>query len=80
MLIVWNRKYSKNKLSIAKKEVSFFPVWFIKTPKTILYPIKLKELEIKDTTDTVKSASYLEKHLEIDHEGRLINKTLRQNR
>ena len=33
-----------------------------------IYPI---ELEIKDTTDTVKSASYLDLHLEIDNEGRL---------
>ena len=36
-----------------------------------IYPI---ELEIKDTTDTVKSASYLDLHLEIDNEGRLITK------
>ena len=34
-----------------------------------IYPI---ELEIKDTTDTVKSASYLDLHLEI--EGRLKTK------
>ena len=40
-----------------------------------IYPI---ELEIKDTTDTVKSASYLDVHPEIDNEGRLKNKTLRQ--
>ena len=33
-----------------------------------LYPI---ELEIKDTTDTDRSASYLDLHLEIDIEGRL---------
>ena len=32
------------------------------------------ELEIKDTTDTVKSASYLDLHLEIDNEGRLKTK------
>ena len=32
------------------------------------YPI---ELEIKDTTDTDRSASYLDIHLEIDSEGRL---------
>ena len=36
-----------------------------------IYPI---ELEIKDTTDTVKSASYLDLHLEIDNEGRLKTK------
>ena len=36
-----------------------------------LYPI---ELEIKDTTYTVKSASYLDIHLEIDNEGRLKTK------
>jgi hypothetical protein len=29
------------------------------------------ELEIKDTTDTDRSASYLDLHLEIDSEGRL---------
>jgi hypothetical protein len=33
-----------------------------------IYPI---ELEIKDTTDTDTSASYLDLHLEIDNEGRL---------
>ena len=32
------------------------------------------ELEIKDTTDTDKSASYLDLHLEIDTEGRLRTK------
>ena len=36
-----------------------------------IYPI---ELEMKDTTDTVKSASYLDLHLEIDNEGRLKTK------
>ena len=36
-----------------------------------IYPI---ELEIKDTTDTVKTASYLDLHLEIDNEGRLKTK------
>ena len=36
-----------------------------------LYPI---ELEIKDTTDTDRSASYLDLHLEIDREGRLRTK------
>ena len=41
-----------------------------------IYPI---ELEIKDTTDTVKSASYLDFHLEMDNEGRLKTK-LRQKR
>jgi hypothetical protein len=33
-----------------------------------MYPIVL---EIKDTTDADRSASYLELHLEIDSEGRL---------
>ena len=33
-----------------------------------IYPI---ELEIKDTKDTDRSASYLDLHLEIDSEGRL---------
>ena len=33
----------------------------------LIYPV---ELEIKDTTDTVKSVSYLDLHLEIDNEGR----------
>ena len=36
-----------------------------------IYPI---ELDIKDTTDTIKSASYLDLHLEIDNEGRLKTK------
>jgi hypothetical protein len=36
-----------------------------------IYPI---ELEIKDTTYTDKSASYLDLHLEIDSEGRLRTK------
>jgi hypothetical protein len=36
-----------------------------------IYPI---ELEIKDTTDTNTSASYLDLHLEIDSEGRLRTK------
>jgi hypothetical protein len=36
-----------------------------------IYPI---ELEIKDTTDTDRSASYLDIHLEIDSEGRLRTK------
>ena len=36
-----------------------------------IYPI---ELEIKDTTDTDRPASYLDLHLEIDSEGRLRTK------
>jgi hypothetical protein len=32
-----------------------------------IYPI---ELEIRDTTDTDRSVSYLDLHLEIDREGR----------
>jgi hypothetical protein len=36
-----------------------------------IYPI---ELEIKDTKDTDRSASYLDLHLEIDSEGRLRTK------
>jgi len=36
-----------------------------------IYPI---ELETKDTTDTDRSASYLDLHLEIDSEGRLKTK------
>jgi hypothetical protein len=36
--------------------------------------IYLIELEIKDTTDTDRSASYLDLHLEIDSEGRLRTK------
>ena len=34
----------------------------------LIYPI---ELELKDPTDTDRSASYLDPHLEIDSEGRL---------
>jgi hypothetical protein len=41
----------------------------------IIYPI---ELEIKDTTDTDRSVSYLDLHLEMDSEGQ--NETLRQKR
>jgi hypothetical protein len=37
----------------------------------IIYPIKL---EIKDTTDTDRSASYLDLHLETDSEGQLRTK------
>ena len=36
-----------------------------------IYPI---ELEIKDTTDNARSASYLDLYLEIDIEGRLRTK------
>ena len=36
-----------------------------------IYPI---ELEIKDTTDTDGSASYLDLHIEIDSEGKLRTK------
>jgi hypothetical protein len=36
-----------------------------------IYPT---ELEIKDTTDTDRSVSYLDRHLEIDSEGRLKTK------
>jgi hypothetical protein len=36
-----------------------------------IYPI---ELEIKDTTHTYTSASYLDLHLELDGEGRLTTK------
>jgi hypothetical protein len=36
-----------------------------------VYPI---ELEIRDTTDTDRSASYLDLHLEIDSDGRLRTK------
>jgi hypothetical protein len=37
----------------------------------LIYPI---ELEIKDTTDTDRAASYFHLHLEIDSEGRLRTK------
>jgi hypothetical protein len=37
-------------------------------------PIYLIELEIKDTTDTDRSVSYLDLHIEIDNEGRLRTK------
>jgi len=36
-----------------------------------LHHIYPNELEVKDTTDTQKSASYLDLHLEIDNGGRL---------
>jgi hypothetical protein len=41
-----------------------------------MYPT---ELEIKDTTDTDRSASYLDLHLEIDSEGRLRTKFYDEN-
>jgi hypothetical protein len=52
-------------LSISKFNISFGG--FVDR----IYPI---ELEIKDTTDTYRSASYLDLHLEIDSEGRLRTK------
>jgi hypothetical protein len=42
-----------------------------------IYPI---EHEIKDTTDTDRSASFLDLHLEIDSEGRLRTKPFRKKR
>ena len=42
-----------------------------------IFPI---ELEIKDITDTDRSASYLNIHLEIDRGGRLISKLYNQKR
>jgi hypothetical protein len=36
-----------------------------------IYPI---ELQVKDTTDTARSASYLDLHLEIDSDGQLRTK------
>ena len=39
-----------------------------------VYHIYSIELEIKDTTDTDRSASYLDLHLEIDSDGRLRTK------
>ena len=38
------------------------------------------ELEIKDTTDTDRSASNLDLHLDIDSEGAVKNEILRQKR
>jgi hypothetical protein len=45
-----------------------------------LYRIYPNELEVKDTTDTQKFASYLDLDLEVDNGGRFKNKTLRQMR
>ena len=39
-----------------------------------MHLIYLSQLQIKDTTDTVKSASYLDFHLEIDTRGGLNTK------
>jgi hypothetical protein len=36
--------------------------------------IFLIELDIKDTTDTARSTSYIDKHIEIESEGRLRTK------
>jgi hypothetical protein len=38
---------------------------------SIFFLVSRNPLEIKDTTDTDTSASYLDLHLEIDSEGRL---------
>ena len=40
-----------------------------------IYP---KKIEIKDTTDTVKSVSYLDLHLESNGKGKTIDQTIRQ--
>ena len=40
----------------------------------LIHRIYPKELEIKNTADTVKSASYLDLHLEIDGKGKLLTK------
>ena len=45
-----------------------------------LHHIYANELEVKDTTDTQKSASFLDLHLEVDNEERFKNKTLPQMR
>jgi hypothetical protein len=44
-----------------------------------LHRIYPNELEVKDTTDIQKSASYLDIHLEIDNEGRTIKNKLYTN-
>jgi len=43
-----------------------------------LHRIYSNELEVKDTTDTQKYASYLGLHLEIDNRGKFKKKTIRQ--
>jgi hypothetical protein len=43
-----------------------------------LHRIYPNELEVKDTTDTQKSASHLDLPIEIDNEARLKNKTVCQ--
>jgi hypothetical protein len=45
------------------------PEWFSQVDR--IYPL---ELERKDITDTDRSASYLDPHLDIDSEGRLRTK------
>ena len=40
----------------------------------LIHSIYPKELEIKDSTDSVKSASYLDLHLKIDGKGKLLTK------
>ena len=40
----------------------------------LIHRINPKELKIKDTTDTLKSASYLYLHLELDGKGKLLTK------
>ena len=50
--------------------------WLIINPSfgDLIHRIFPKEQEIKNTTDTVKSASYLDVHLEIDGLGKLLTK------
>jgi len=57
-----------------KKETSTNNNEHEQTWQTNVDRIYLIELEIKDTTDTDRSASYLDLHLEIDSEGRLRTK------
>ena len=45
-----------------------------------VYRIYLIELEIKHTTDTTRSASYFDLHIDIDNDGGIKNETLRQKR
>ena len=66
----WNHKFIRLTLGIGKKEKLNEVIYLLSLNNSeywdflrLIYP---NQLEIKDTTDTVKSASYLDLHLEID--------------
>ena len=77
-LFIWGRLLKKNEKKPAQSfnvTVRYIDEYFLSLNNSRfgdfvdrIYPI---ELEAKDTTDAVRSASYFDLHLEIDSEGRL---------